>query len=123
MVSLVLIGVGGGLGAIARHIVNQLTIASFGSSLWGTFLANTSGSLLLGLLLGLFSTDPGWPIETRLFMAVGFLGSYTTFSTWTVAMTQSVERGEIMIAVINLGASVFLGLVAAFVGLIVGRSI
>ena len=123
MVSLVLIGVGGGLGAIARHIVNQLTIASFGSSLWGTFLANTSGSLLLGLLLGLFSTDPGWPIETRLFMAVGFLGSYTTFSTWTVAMTQSLERGEIMIAVINLGASVFLGLVAAFVGLIVGRSI
>ena len=121
--SLVLIGVGGGLGAIARHTVNQLTIASFGSSLWGTFLANTSGSLLLGLLLGLFSTHPGWPIETRLFMAVGFLGSYTTFSTWTVAMTQSVERGEIMIAVINLGASVFLGLVAAFVGLIVGRSI
>lgn len=123
MVSLVLIGVGGGLGAIARHTVNQLTIASFGSSLWGTFLANTSGSLLLGLLLGLFSTHPGWPIETRLFMAVGFLGSYTTFSTWTVAMTQSLERGEIMIAVINLGASVFLGLVAAFVGLIVGRSI
>ena len=123
MVSLVLIGVGGGLGAIARHAVNQLAIVSFGSSLWGTFLANTSGSLLLGLLLGLFSAHPGWPVETRLFMAVGFLGSYTTFSTWTVAMTQSVERGELMIAVINLGASVFLGLVFAFVGLIIGRSI
>ena len=119
---LLLIGLGGGLGAIARYWVNQLVIIQFGSSLLGTFLANISGSFILGVLLGLLSSHPTLSIEIRMFLAVGFLGSYTTFSTLSMATVYLLQKGDITIAAINLGASVLLGLVAAVAGLVIGRS-
>ena len=120
---LLLIGVGGAMGAIARYWVNQLVLSHFGSLLLGTFLANTSGSFLLGLLVGLLSSHPTFPTEARMFLAVGFLGSYTTFSTLSVATIQLLQKGDMSTAAINLGASIVLGLTAAVVGLMLGRAI
>ena len=120
---LLLIGLGGGLGAISRYWVNQLVIIHFGSTLMGTFLANISGSFILGILLGLFSSHPIVPIEIRMFLTVGFLGSYTTFSALSMATVDLLEKGDISIALINLGASVLLGLVAAVSGLVIGRAV
>ena len=129
---LLLVGLGGALGAVARHGVTHLVRIQFGSSLLGTFLANVSGSFILGLLVGLLSSHPTWPAETRLnvsttavlnFVAVGFLGSYTTFSTLSVATIQSLQKGDVSTAGINLGASVLLGLTAAVAGLMLGRAI
>ena len=111
------------MGAVARYCVNQLVLIHFGSLLLGTFLANISGSFILGLLVGLLSSHPTLPTETRMFLAVGFLGSYTTFSTLSVATIELLQKGDMSTAVINLGGSILLGLIAAVAGLMLSRAI
>ena len=81
-----LIGLGGALGAVTRHAVDQVTITQLGSSLVGTFIANISGTFLLGLLVGLLSSHPAWPAEMRIFLTVGFLASYATFFDFKKSM-------------------------------------
>ena len=93
-----------------------------GSTLVGTFVANITGSFVLGLLI-VFWEPRDFPSEHRLFLAVGFLGSYTTFSTLAVATTQSFESGDIGRAALNLGGSIAVGLAAAYAGLALGRAI
>ena len=118
-----LVGLGGALGAIARHWVNEISFAYFGSTLLGTFFANISGSFVLGLLVGILSSHPTMPTETRMFLAVGFLGSYTTFSTLSVATIELLQKGDMSTAVMNLGGSILLGLIAAVAGLMLSRAI
>lgn len=118
-----LIGFGGALGAISRHAVNQVTLTQLGSSQLGTFIANISGSFILGLLVGFLPSNSAWSEEIKIFLAVGFLGSYTTFSTLTVATVQLVEKGNLSSALVNLGISVLMGLTAATVGIVLGKMI
>ena len=123
MQNILLVGIGGALGAISRYAVNQAVVAYIGASLIGTFIANTRGSFLLGVLTGLFSVNSDWASETRIFIAIGFLGSYTTFSTLTVATVESIQKGDLPVALVNVLGSIVTGLVAAFIGIIVGRGI
>ena len=123
MLYFLLIGIGGALGAMARHAVQQVAVSQLDSSHIGTFAANVSGSFALGLLVGLLSSLPAWPEETRMFLAVGFLGSYTTFSTLSVSTVQQLENGDVQSAAVNLGATILLGLTAAVAGLMLGRAI
>lgn len=123
MSHILLIGLGGALGAIARHAVDQITVYQLGSSIVGTLIANISGTFLLGLLVGLLSSHSAWPAEIRIFLTVGFLASYTTFSTLSVATVQLIEKGQITSAAVNLGVSILLGLTAAVGGMVLGRSI
>lgn len=81
----ILIAVGGASGAVARYAVTRVVVDRLDSPLTGTFIVNVSGSFVLGLLVGLLLSNPDWPAETRVFFGVGFLGSYTTFSTLSVA--------------------------------------
>ena len=72
------------------------------------------------------AVSPGrvsWPVEARLFAAVGFLGSYTTFSTLTVAGAQMLDSGEATRALVNLFGTLAVGLAAAFAGILVGRTL
>lgn len=121
--NILLIGLGGALGAVARHAVNQVALTHIGSSPLGTFIANISGTFVLGLLVGLFSSHPAWPTEMRIFLTVGFLASYTTFATLSVATIQSLEKGDIYTAIVNLGFSILLGLVGAVAGIALGRAL
>ena len=118
-----LVGLGGALGAMARYGINQLAVSQLGSSFVGTFIANISGTFLLGLLVGFLSSHPIWPAEVRIFLTVGFLASYTTFSTLSVGTIQLLQKGDLSGAVVNLGASVVLGLTAAVAGIMFGRAI
>lgn len=111
------------MGAMARHAVNQITITHLGPPFVGTLIANISGTFLLGLLLGLFSSHPAWPTEMRIFLTVVFLASYTTFSTLSMATIQFLEEGDLSDAAFNLGVSVLLGLTAAVIGMMFGRAI
>ena len=120
---LFLVGLGGALGAIARYGLNQLFHTQFGSSLLPTFLANISGSFFLGLLTGLLYTHESWPLETRLFLSVGLLGSFTTFSTLSVATIELLQRGDFYNASLNIGLSIIIGLTAATLGILIGRTI
>ena len=123
MVEWAVVAGGGALGAMSRHAINLAVLNAMGSSLLGTFIANITGSVLLGLFVGFVETRPELPGEYRLFLAVGFLGSYTTFSTLTVATTQGFDTGDLGRAAINLGGSIIVGLIAAYLGLLAGRSI
>ena len=123
MLVVLLVGLGGAMGAVARYGVGQVSVAQLGSSYVGTFITNISGTFMLGLLVGFLSMNPAWPSEIRVFLTVGFLASYTTFSTLNVATINLLEKGDFSSAVINLGASVLLGLTAAVVGIMIGRAI
>ena len=123
MAYIVLVAVGGALGAVARHGVDRVVFAELDSSLVGTAIVNVSGSFVLGLLAGFLGSRPDWPHEVRMFMAVGFLGSYTTFSTLSLATIRLLEEGNVSGAAVNLIGSVLLGLAAAFGGLVLGRAI
>ena len=122
MVNLILVAAGGASGALIRYVVDKVALAQLGSSATGTFFVNVSGSFLLGLLAGFFFSNPiGWSVEARLLLTVGFLGSYTTFSTLSVATVNSLESGDVFNAAINIGASVVFGLLAAAAGLAIGK--
>ena len=118
----VLVAVGGALGALSRYAVDRAVVAAVGPTVLGIFLINVTGSFLLGFFVAA-SDGSDWPSSTRLLIAVGFLGSYTTFSTLTVASVQLVESGEITRAALNIGGSIVVGLVAALAGILVGRAI
>lgn len=123
MLPWVLVAVGGALGAVSRYGVDRAVNAMFGTTVFGTFAANISGSFLLGLLVAAIAARTGLPEEFRLFVAVGFLGSYTTFSTLTVASVQFAADGDWMRAALNIVGSVVVGVVAAFAGIALGRAV
>jgi CrcB protein len=123
-VHLVLIGLGGFAGAIARYLVDGwASDASRGAFPWGTLVVNVSGSFLLGLLAALAIDRSILSPEIRGPVLIGFIGAYTTFSTWMLESWRLIEAGSWPAAAANLGGSVALGLFAVFVGLAVGRAL
>ena len=118
-----LVAAGGALGAMSRFGVDRAVNGVFGTTVLGTFAVNISGSFLLGLLLAAGAGRMGVPDEARAFAAVGFLGSYTTFSTLTVASVQLAGDGDWLRAAVNVIGSIVVGVIAAFAGIAVGRAV
>lgn len=122
MQNYLLIGVGAFLGANLRYAVQTWAAGRFGASFpYGTLIANVSGSFLLGLFVTLATQraaiSPAW----RLFFAVGFVGGYTTFSSFTVETLGLAQGGNWLWGAFNVLSSVLLGLTAAFLGAVVAR--
>jgi len=116
-----LVFIGGGLGAIARHGINRAGLAHLGPGFpWWTLAVNVSGSFAIGLLAGLFGA-----LETghhaRLFLVTGFLGGFTTFSAFSLDALTLWERGAPLQAGFYVLGSVILSLMAAAVGLLAAR--
>jgi CrcB protein len=121
---LLLIGLGGFAGAIARYLVDGAVTDRTGAAFpWGTLVINVTGSFVLGLLAALTIERAILPADIRGPVMIGFLGAYTTFSTWMLESWRLIESGSYGPALANLGGSVALGLVAVFVGLVVGRAL
>src|SRR6476660_9179795 len=111
MSEFLLIGAGAVLGANARYWLTNYFVQRFGPAFpYGTLFINVTGSFLLGFVLVLvgnrFVTDPGY----RLLIGTGFLGAYTTFSTFSYDTIVLLERGDILPAILNIGGSVALSL-------------
>jgi CrcB protein len=115
------IALGGGLGAPARYGVSQLVHAPPDGFPWGTFWANVSGSFALGLFLALVlgRYPPGRYL--RPFVATGFLGAYTTYSTFAVETTMLAKDGHLGVAVAYAGASLVAGFLVAWAGMWAAR--
>jgi CrcB protein len=121
---LLLIGLGGFAGAISRYLVDGfVTDRTAGAFPWGTVVVNLSGSFLLGLLFAMTTERAILPADIRGPVMIGFIGAYTTFSTFMLESWVLIETGSYASAVANLGGSVLLGLVAVVAGLTVGRAI
>ncbi|MCH7745430.1 MAG: CrcB family protein [Chloroflexi bacterium] len=118
-----LVAFGGALGALSRFAIDRALINAIGPTVWGTFLVNITGSFALGVFVAMAAERTSWPIAARMLLAVGFLGSYTTFSTLTVASVQLFETGDIGRALFNVLGSIAVGLLAAFLGIVVGRAL
>lgn len=124
MTNIFIIGLGGFLGAIARHGIALWIGRRWGGSFpLGTFVVNVSGSFFIGLLMALFTerfmVNPQW----RLLLVVGFLGAYTTFSTFEYETGTLIKDAEWLIAVLNVVASVLAGFIALKLGEVIAKSI
>ena len=121
---LVLVGVGGFAGAIARRVVD-LWVSDRAGTVFplGTLVINLSGSFLLGLLFAWATERDVLPAAIRGPVMIGFIGAYTTFSTWMLESWRLVEDGAWGLALVNVAGSVALGLVAVIAGLAVGRAL
>ncbi len=119
-----LIGLGGFAGAISRYVVDGFVMdRTAGGFPWGTLVVNASGSFLLGLLFAMTAERAILPADIRGPVMIGFIGAYTTFSTYMLESWSLIEGGSWGPAIANLGGSLLVGLVAVFAGLVVGRAV
>lgn len=117
MTKILLVFIGGGLGAVSRFLVTTALAGKLANFPLGTLTANFFGSLLMGLVLGILA---GRFDSIRLFVAVGFLGGFTTFSSFSAETLTLIQNGQIFAAAANVIVSVVAGLGACAVGLKIG---
>ncbi|BCN93028.1 putative fluoride ion transporter CrcB [Thiomicrorhabdus immobilis] len=116
------IAMGGALGATARFAMSHQVYQWFGRDFaWGTLSVNMLGSFIMGLMAVLLVDKLGVSTEWRAFIMVGFLGAFTTFSTFSFETMQYLEVGEINKAFMNIAISVLTCLVAVWLGMLAGR--
>ena len=119
---LVLIGLGGFAGAIARYLVDGVVSDRTGGGFpWGTLVINVSGSFALGLLFAMTTDRAVLPAEIRGPLMIGFLGAYTTFSTLSLDTYRMLDAGHLGQALVNSVGSLAAGLAAVWLGLTLGR--
>jgi len=119
-----MVGLGGFIGAIARFALGSYIGNRMGSRFpYGTFVINISGSFLIGFILTILAqrTDasPNW----RYLIPIGFIGAYTTFSTFEYETLRTVQDGQIAMAFANVGLSVIAGFAAVWLGVVAGRAL
>lgn len=113
------IGIAGAFGAMTRYFVTSLCSRWFGTAFpWGTLVINTTGSLFLGWFFTVVQDRTPVPDMFRLAIAVGFVGAYTTFSTFAFESNSLVAEGSAVKAVCNMGGSLLLGLIAVRLGIL-----
>ena len=111
------------LGANARYLVGLWTAPWSAGFPWGTLAINLSGSLLLGFYLALVTERFTGRATTRLFVATGFCGAYTTFSTFSYETIGLVQRGAVGLATLYVAASVVGGLLAVVAGTLAAHAL
>lgn len=115
------VGLGGFLGANARYLLGGWVAAHYGAAFpYGTFVINVTGSFILGFFLA-FGQDRAWVAPAaRLMFAVGFVGAYTTFSTFEYETIRLVQEREMFLAAVYMLGSVVTGAAATIAGIALG---
>jgi CrcB protein len=121
-VTWVWIGVAGAAGALARFMVGAWLSGRGDRSVlpWGTFVVNMLGSFLLGLLTGSVLARGAVSPTMKLVLGTGFMGAFTTFSTWQHELFRTYAKGDRRAAWINLLVSTGVGLMVAWAGVVAG---
>ena len=118
-----LVAIGGAIGAAGRYLVGGWvqSFAGLGFPL-GTFFVNATGSLVIGFILGM-SERGALSSEARLLLAVGVMGGYTTFSSFSYDNFGLLQSGEIARLLINMIGQLAIGLFAAYLGVVAARAL
>jgi CrcB protein len=127
MNSLILVFIGGGLGATLRYLINnfatdQISINSEQNFPFGTFIANILGSLIIGFVVGLFENEIFTNEQLRLFIIVGLLGGFTTFSSFSLEIVNMAQSGSYMLAVGYILSSILIAIIFTLLGMKIGHS-
>ena len=118
-----LVMLGGAGGALARYMLQLVALRLGFSSQIGIIAVNVSGSFVLGMLLSLWLAKTSYPPGLQLLLVVGFLGSFTTFSSLMWDSFRLAQNGSLLMALLNLSGSVAVGLAAVAMGFLAGRLI
>jgi fluoride exporter len=117
----VVVGVGGFLGAVARYALGTYIGGRYGVRFpLGTFVINVSGSFLIGLILTLLARTTA-SAYWRYLIPIGFIGAFTTFSTFEYETLRAIQDGQLMTGLLNVALSLFVGFIAVWVGVELGR--
>ena len=110
--------IGGALGALARYLTVIITAHYLPQDFpWGTWIVNILGCFLIGLFSGIFLASHEYALAWRALLITGFLGAYTTFSTFTYENVLLLLEGNILSCVVNGLSSVLVGIVMCYVGM------
>lgn len=122
MVNVFWIGLTGGLGSIARYLVGLFAVRYLGLPLfYGTFTVNLIGSFIMGMLISLSLSHPAMSPNLRLILTVGFLGGFTTYSTFNQETLMQLQSGNYQKAFLYIFLTLFLCLAAGYLGWGIGR--
>lgn len=117
--NVILIGLGGFFGSIARYFVSKLNNHLEWLSIpIGTLVVNVTGSYLIGFLIGISEKSPILTVEFRMFLMVGLCGGFTTFSSFTGENLMLMRNGQFLSLFLYTGLSILLGFTAVYFGYI-----
>jgi len=117
MRQLLLVGLGGFIGSIARYAVSKLNVyMHFLAIPMGTLTVNVVGSFIIGVIVGISQKSEILSADVRLFLMVGVCGGFTTFSSFSVENLMLIQNGQVFSALIYTFLSLFLGFTAVYLG-------
>jgi fluoride exporter len=124
MTKYLMVAIGGALGSVLRFWVGDYVSNRMGTRFpYGTFIINVTASFLVGLILTLLAERAHWSPNWRYFIPIGFIGGYSTFSTFEYETFRTFQDGEVLMAGLNIVLSVVVGFVSVWLGVITGRTI
>ncbi len=119
-----MIALGGSLGAIARYAVGSYVGNRMGARFpYGTFLVNMSGSFVIGLVMTIMAERSQMSRNWLYLVPIGFIGAYTTFSTFEFETLRLAQDGQAVYAMLNVVASVIVGFAMVWIGMVAGRAL
>ena len=117
MTELILIASGGALGALSRFLLSNFVKIFFNNSLYGTFCINILGSFFIGYLISLGYAKNISENLIKYFLIIGFLGSFTTFSAFSIESVSLIESKKYSLLIIYVSSSIFFCISAAYIGM------
>ena len=123
MLPILLVGAGGFLGSILRYVLSGWVHRILDNPWfpYGTLMVNVTGSLVIGFLAGLADSRSLFSSEARLFVFIGLLGGFTTFSSLTIETFSLARSAQLLAAAMNVSFQIFLGLLAVWLGNLLAR--
>ena len=119
-----MVGVGGCLGSILRFWLGSYIGSRMGTRFpYGTLVINITGSFLIGLVFALLTARTHWSPNWRYLIPIGFIGGYTTFSSFEYETLRTIQDGQIGLGFLYVAISVIVGFVAVWGGVMAARAI